>query len=202
MPYYIRVFGEKDGIPSLDDMNAAVAASGADAEVTLETGSPEAWEQVILRHRGGVEIAVVERNPVIGGELGREELDEFIAEVGRCKPQSAAEWLRRQLLSTTVIYAFQLLSGTDVDKGWDAVHALQSAVWNACGGVLQADGEGFSNCEGYHILWQFSDNVSGKWQMAVLDEAGKWVPFAMELGDRNQRAYFLAGKVPKGAKRL
>ena len=54
-----------------------------------------------------------------------------------------------------VIYAFQLLSGTEVNDGWDGVHFLRGRIWRELGGILQADLEGFSNEDGYHILWQF-----------------------------------------------
>jgi hypothetical protein len=61
-----------------------------------------------------------------------------------------------------VIYAFQLLNGTDVEDGWARLHSLYNAVWEHAGGILQSDGEGFSNEEGYTILWQFSD---GNWRV-------------------------------------
>jgi hypothetical protein len=67
------------------------------------------------------------------------------------------------------------------------------------GGIFQADGEGFSNEDGYHAVWQFSDRVSGPWWMGVLQD-DRWVHFEMELGDASQRAAFLRGEVPAGAK--
>ena len=59
----------------------------------------------------------------------------------------------------------------------------------------QADGEGFTNEEGYHIVWQFSDSVSGPWKMGVLQD-GVWHHFTMDLGDPDHRAAFLEGSVP------
>ena len=100
-----------------------------------------------------------------------------------------------------MIYAFQLLSGTDIRDGWDALHALKSYIWKQVGGILQADLEGFSNEQGQHILWQFSEKVDGEWDMAVLDRDGKWVSFTMDLGNLEHRRAFLDGKVPSGAKR-
>jgi hypothetical protein len=64
---------------------------------------------------------------------------------------------------------------------------------------MQADGEGFTNEEGYHILWQFHDGVTGEWNMAVRNFFGQWTRFTMDLGDNLQRKEFLNGKVPKGA---
>ncbi|HSE26404.1 MAG TPA: hypothetical protein VLB68_32350, partial [Pyrinomonadaceae bacterium] len=65
--------------------------------------------------------------------------------------------------------------------------------------ILQADNEGFSNEEGYHILWQFNDSVNGTWWMAVM-KGDQWKPFQMDLGDHKQRESFFKGQIPKGAK--
>ena len=100
-----------------------------------------------------------------------------------------------------VIYAFQLLKGTDVSGGWSQLHRLYSAVWNHAGGILQADGEGFSDEGGFTILWQFSDGVSGEWNMGVLKD-GDWVHFQMDLGNEHHRKAFFSGQVPDGAKLL
>ena len=130
------------------------------------------------------------------------EITEFIDEVADLEPESAARWLTAYLPTVKVIYCFQLLSGTDVGDGWEAVHAVQGELWSRLGGIFQAGDEGFSNREGYHIVWQFTDKVTGPWNMAVLEEDGTWTPFEMDLGDRQQRAAFMAGRVPETAKRL
>ena len=70
------------------------------------------------------------------------------------------------------------------------------------GGIIQADNEGFSNEDGYHILWQFADDVSGNWNMAVKNFFGNWTNFTMNLGDQRQREEFWKGSVPKGAIKL
>src|SRR5262249_41423433 len=142
------------------------------------------------------------RNPVRIGELGYDEIQEFAREVGDYKPPNAAEWLRAYFERVKVIFAFHVLSGTEADHGWDALHALQSAIWQKSGGILQADGEGFSNTDGFHILWQFGESVSGEWQMAVMDRSSGWIPFQMDLGNRNQRDTFFKGEVPAGVKLL
>ena len=98
-----------------------------------------------------------------------------------------------------VIYAFQLLSGTDVEDGWTPLRRLYNAVWERAGGILQADGEGFSDEEGYTILWQFSDGASGKWNIGVLS-GGRWIHFEMDLGNEQHRQAFLGGQVPDGVR--
>jgi len=145
---------------------------------------------------------VIERNPVLPGELGEEELNEFIQEAGNGKPESAARWLVQFLPKVRVIYAFQLLSGTEEDKGWDGVDALRNHLWNELGGILQADLEGFSNEQGFQILCQFNRDHSGPWKMAVLNADGEWVAFEIDLGNAKHKESFLRGQVPEGAKLL
>ena len=59
---------------------------------------------------------------------------------------------------------------------------------------------GFSNEDGYHVLWQFSDDVDGDWWMAVLQD-GAWQRFKMDLGNESQRLAFKKGEVPDGVER-
>ncbi len=169
-----------------------------DVEVAGETG----WANITLRHRNDKTIALLERNPVLPGELGQEELDEFVEDVKDAKPASAARWLVDYLPRMNTIYAFQLLSGTDVDDGWSAVYALQNCIWSNGGGILQADHVGFSNDSGDHILWQFGNHAKGSRGMAVLNANGSWSRFEMNLGNPRHRSAFLAGRVPEGVKLL
>jgi hypothetical protein len=189
MGYYIRVLGTKSDHPDFNYLQNSLTKSSSTAVLKLEMGTETNWEQLVLAHATGPEIAILEYNPVINGEPGQEELEEFIAEVGHYQPRSAAQWLRAYLLQIKAIYAFQLLSGTDAKDGWTALHALQGAIWTKVGGVLQADSEGFTNEDGYNILWQFSDGAKGKWNMAILENE-KWIPFEMDLGNAEQRREF------------
>lgn len=197
MGYYIRVLGRRDVPLSGVTLRACLPVDSA-IELNEEGSGQAGWSQLILRHRDGTEIAVIERNPVIPGELGAEEIGEFVDEVQDAQPASASKWLAEYLPSVAVIYAFQLLGGTDIKGGWNAVHALQSYIWKQVGGILQADSEGFSNEQGQHILWQFNEDVDGEWDMAVLDRDGKWVAFTMDLGNLDHRRAFLDGRVPPG----
>ena len=194
MPYYIRMLSPNTATVPLDTLISDTPGG----EITLEAGTNSNWEQLILRHPGGVEIALIERNPVNDHSLGGEEISEFLEQIEESKPDSAATWLAEYLKRVRVIYAFQVLSGTEQGDGWEIVGKLKGALWNRLGGIFQADGEGFSNEDGYHILWQFSEKVTGPWAMGVLKN-GAWVHFEMELGDKKQRQAFLKGEVPEGA---
>jgi hypothetical protein len=186
----------------VSQLRHCLLAAGLTIEVMVEAGADDEWDQIIVRHPDGEEITAVERNRVESGQLGAAEIAELIDGLEGTRPVSAAAWLRQYLPMVKAIYAFQVLQGADVGDGWKAIDALLDELWGAAGGIVQADGEGFSNLSGYHILWQFSDDVQGPWNMAVLDDEGQWVPFQMELGNKRQRKAFLAGKVPPTAKRL
>jgi hypothetical protein len=82
------------------------------------------------------------------------------------------------------------------------VSSVKTAIWKKIGGILQADNEGFSNEDGYHILWQFDDDVAGEWNMAVKTFLGNWTTFSMDLGNPEHRKAFKSGKVPATASRL
>lgn len=101
-----------------------------------------------------------------------------------------------------VIYAFQMLTAAYYNGNYDILNSIRTKIWNRTGGILQAEGEGFSNEDGYHILWQFADDVTGEWSCAVLDSSGSWTNFVMDLGDTTQRTEFQGGSVPKKAKLL
>jgi len=97
-----------------------------------------------------------------------------------------------------VIYAFQLLDGTDVQDGWSVLGRVTDSIRNAAGGIIQADGEGFSNEAGATILWQFSDSVTGEWTVGVLSPSQEWKHYRMDLGNPTHREAFYSGEVPEG----
>lgn len=193
MPYYIRVLSISDSIVPANVLAGAVP----NATLNVEAGTDDQWDELLLAHGNGREIAIIERNPVTEGSMAAEELEEFVDELDEIKPASGAEWLRGYLPRVKAIYAFQILSGSKDVDGWDLIGAVKAKLWNAVGGIFQADGEGFSNEDGYQIVWQFSDRVSGPWWMGLLRDSG-WVHFQMDLGNIEQREAFLRGNLPDG----
>ena len=195
MPYYLRVLSTSDRtVPA-----SKLAASLAGATLTVESGTDDQWDELMLAQASGQEIAVIERNVVTDGSMAAEELEEFIEDLEDAEPASGADWLRGFLPRIKAIHAFQILSGFDEETGWAAIGELKTRLWNELGGILQADGEGFTNEAGYQVVWQFSDRASGPWWMGVLED-GAWRHFEMELGDKTQREAFLRGEVPAGAR--
>lgn len=196
MGHYIRILSPNaTPVPmsrltdALEELGAPVALSGDSAE--------HAWRQMVLTHPEGKDIAVVECDLVTPGSLAEEEIQEFLADISDARPASAVAWLKAYLPKVKAIYGIQVVAGAEEGEGWDMIDAVRQALMTFAGGIIQADNEGFSNEEGYHILWQFDPDVEGTWWMAVLKD-GRWIKFEMDLGDPEHRAAFLAGDVPPG----
>ena len=195
MSYYTRVLSKQEDFPSLDELAEQIRAEHPDCKLTIEEGDEEEWESLLLSGDDEVEIALLERHPVSDGSLGQDEIADMLEDMRDSKPESGVAWLQEYLAEVKTIFAFQHLQGANSEEGSNALHALRTALWERGEAILQADVEGFTNEEGYHIVWQFSDTVSGPWNMAVLQE-DTWCNFSMDLGDPEHREAFLAGEVP------
>ncbi len=195
MPYYTRVLSKDDEFPSFEELTQFIRTQHPDYKLSIEEGTDEEWEVLLLSGNDEVEVAVVERNPVEDGSVGQDLIADFMEDLEECKPNSGVQWLEDYLSSVKTIYAFQHLQGAETVDGSNALHALRSSIWERGDAIIQADGEGFTNEEGYHIVWQFSDLVSGPWNMGVLQD-GVWHHFTMDLGAPDHREAFLKGTVP------
>jgi len=196
MPYYTRVLSKDPEFPSLDELAQFIRSAHPDYRLTLEEGTEEEWETALLVGTDEVEVAVLERNPVFDGSMGQDEISDFIEDLYGCQPESGVEWLTEFLEEVKTVYALQHLQGAETVDGSNALHALRAHLWERGDAIIQADNEGFTNEEGFHVVWQFSDSVSGPWNMGVLQD-GAWQHFKMDLGDPAHREAFLAGEVPE-----
>jgi hypothetical protein len=195
MSYYTRVLSKREEFPSFDELSQLIRDTHPDFKLTVESGEDDEWETLLLSGNDEVEVAVLERNPVYDGSMGQDEIADFVEDLQDCKPENGAAWLAEYLAEVKTIYAFQHLQGADTEDGGNALHALRAALWERGDAIIQADGEGFTNEEGFHIVWQFSDSVSGPWNMGIYKD-DLWHHFKMDLGDPDHRAAFLAGEVP------
>ena len=203
MGYYIRVLGTQDSNIHIDELMQSLAEDSLTAKFEFDpTEQADKWTTLVILNADGEALAQLERNPVVKGELGKEELDELKEDIQDCKPVSAVKWLTNYFDKVKVIYAFQMLNAAFEDENFEIVSNIRTKIWNKNKGTIQADNEGYSNEDGYHILWQFPDNVTGEWSCAVRNWLGKWDKFVMNLGDTTQRQEFQDGKVPKSANRL
>jgi len=190
------VLTKQEDFPSLEELAQFIHAEHPDYKLTLEEGTEEDWESLLLSGTDEVEVAVLERSPVFDGSSGQDDVADFIIDIEDCKPDTGVEWLTEYLGEVKTIYAFQHLQGAETVDGSNALHALRSHLWERGDAILQADGEGFTNEDGFHIVWQFSDSISGPWNMGVYKD-DIWFHFKMDLGDPDHRAAFLAGEVPE-----
>lgn len=195
MGYYTRVLSKDEEFPSFEELSELIRTEHPEFRLSVEEGSEEEWDVLLLSGLDEVEVALLERNTVSDGSMGQDEIAEFLEELEDCKPKSAVQWLEDYLTAVKTVYAFQHLQGSETVDGGNVLHALRSKLWERGDAIIQADGEGFTNEEGYHIVWQFSDSVSGPWNMGVLQD-GVWHHFTMDLGDPDHRAAFLKGMVP------
>lgn len=203
MSYYLRILGTENPDIHVDDILTALEREDLSARLRLlKNEKPERWTRLELRNEDEDLLATIERDAVKASGMGKEELDEFRETILDFQPASAAKWLNGFFDQVAVIYAIQVTAAGMEEDNYPIVIATQECIWDEVKGILHADEEGFSNEEGYHILWQFSDDIDGPWNCAVLNADGQWENFCMELGDKAQEKAFKAGAVPAGAKRL
>jgi hypothetical protein len=212
MGYYIRLLTPSTAIPSIADLQEALIDLGYDG-VTFaveETGEDDSddWSFLRVYGDGGVPICDVTRDLLGKGDMVAEELADFRAELKEARPKSAVRWLNERLTETKAIYALQVLIAPpeeDDEENDDEFSAaaipnvLLALFQGFLGGVIQGDGEGFSNEEGALIVSQFAEDDEGEWTAAVLNADGSWTTFLLDLGDAAHRAAFEEGRVPSGA---
>ena len=195
MGYYTRVLSKDSEFPSVDELADFVRANHPQFKLTVEDAGEEEWQSLLLSGSDEVEVALLERNPVFEGSLGYDEVAEFIEDTQDCRPETGVRWLHEFLADVKMVYAFQHLQGAETEGGGNVLHALRAHLWERGDAIIQADSEGFTNEEGFHIVWQFSDSVSGPWNMGVIQDS-TWHHFKMDLGDPDHREAFLNGEMP------
>lgn len=195
MGYYTRVISKDADFPPFEELADWLRGEHPDYRLTLEEDGEDGWETLLLASDDDVEVALLERNPVYDGSVGQDDIADLLLDLEDCKPVSGVAWLTEFLASAQTVYAFQHLQGVDTVGGGNVLNALRAHLWQRGDAVIEADLEGFTNEEGFHIVWQFTDTVSGPWNMGVLQD-GAWHHFKMDLGDPDHRAAFLNGEVP------
>lgn len=198
MGYFIRVLSRTDEDVAIESIEEHLADNELVGKIELEEVQDGCWSRFIVSHENNMEICVVEKDSVIENSLGQEEIEEFLDEISDYHPKTAVQWLQEYLPNVKVIYSFQILAGAYESNGWDIIGAVKDFIWGSQNAIIQADNEGFTNEDGYQILWQFNDDVDGDWYMAVLGSEGEWIRFKMDLGNTEQRESFFNGEVPNG----
>ena len=189
MGHYLRILSPSERVPSIARVKASLGHAKLSGILIIESGSEDDWIQVSLSHEEGAAIANIERDSALKTDLVSREIAGFLEEIVECKPSTSVAWLAEFLPTVKTIFAFQILNGTNFEDGWEIFGKVKDSIFNQVGGIIQADGEGFSNEKGFHILWQFSNSAKGPWWMGLLQD-NEWIHFKMDLGNRKHRAAF------------
>ena len=112
MGYYTRVLSKDEEFPSFEELARLVSDGHPDYRLSIEEGTEEEWEMLLLAGIDEVEVALIERNPVWDGSIGQDEVADFLEELQDCRPKSGVQWLENYLAVKT-IYAFQHLQGSE-----------------------------------------------------------------------------------------
>ena len=146
---------DRDSAAILDDPNHAVeiAVSNADLQPILNLETSD-WEQVAIFYRNGkLPILVTcDRNNDDEDNLLREEIEEFIESIESTKDSAGKTLVLEHLRATQFVIACQIPTSNIENNGHDANDDFLSFFVEHCGGMIQADGEGFYDSSGSNLL--------------------------------------------------
>lgn len=193
MPYYMRLFTKSAEPVPLSVLRAALPEG---CSLDVEGGDETNWADLLIKSPSGDPICVLERSRK---DLMEDDIAWMSEALQEQLPRAGAEWARDYLKSSSTLYLCQYLH-LAFTEDFDQIPPL--LLWAIAGhlqsGILHAEGEGFSNETGDQITWEFSDDVTGPWRMAVSEPLGGWTRFDMDLGNAAHREAFKAGTVPGG----
>jgi hypothetical protein len=162
MGYYVRAFCTEPEVPTLasiqdwlrklgsrailDEANHAAESAGVGElrPPILDLNTPD-WEQIAIAYRAGKLpiLAECNRDGDGDGDLMREEVAEFVEMVEEAEDAVAKQRVLKHLAATRFIIACQLPTSDIEDDGYDANGEFLRFFVEHCGGMIQADGEGF-----------------------------------------------------------
>lgn len=192
--------------PTAEPVSAAelieyVEAVGEGCRAELSGGVEPDWTQLHLTDPDGGHIAVVERytvDPPDPKGIGPSEIEFLRERLEDAEPAVNARWVTDYLPRVKTIYLFGCSSGfSERPVEFDLVQGLLDTLRDDPGGILYAEFEGWSNEDGQHLTWEFSDDVAGTFWMTLRRPDG-WAWFEMDLANPDHRRAFRAGEVPTG----
>lgn len=131
MAYYTRVLSKDEEVPAFDQLALFIRAEHPDYRLTVEEGSEEEWESLLLAGTDEVEVALIERLPVFDGSQGQDDISDLIEDLYEVKPESGVEWLKTYLEEVKTIYALQHLQGAETEDGGNVLNGLRSKLGSA-----------------------------------------------------------------------
>ena len=147
MPYYVRVFCKSNKIPTVDEVfNFANSQSYNFKLEVVENTLDETetnWTSFEMKYKDDKGPIVVELSMVDDkDEIGKEEIKEFLEEIGSPGLSLKKRKVINHLKGTKYIVANQLLGDID-DDGYDANGEFLKFFVDNFEGMQHADGEGF-----------------------------------------------------------
>lgn len=201
--YSFRILGKVNPNITVSDIHEKLADESLQATFHIQRGVADNWEQIIFKSQRGTDLVLIEKTDIQPGAHGEEQMQAFKDAVYGDKPDNAAAWLINYFDQIKVIYTFEIVSPEIGEENyWDVVTELKMLFWDTTQGIFQADHEGFSNEDGFLILWHFDEHAKGPRHVGTLDENGEWVNYEIELDNPQHRSDFLAGKLPDNLERL
>jgi hypothetical protein len=150
MGYYLRAFCTKPTVPPLADVIGWTRKKGCPVQIdpeAVEEGPDAAnWltQQVPVRYKQGNNPFLVQVDRKGGEDSGCEtEIGEFLEFLEDVDDSRAKNKVIKHLNSTRFTVACQLLTSDIDDDGYNAVGWFMAYFPKHCGGMVQADGEGF-----------------------------------------------------------
>lgn len=165
----------------------------------LTEGTPREWRQIAVTYPDGEWSFDFERRSVAAvatnDDPWTDNLEFFREGLAEATPGVNVQWIAQYLTRVQTVYMFRC-SINAPDSNLELVREIIDSLRNeGPHGLLYADLEGWSNEDGQHITWEFSDGANGVWWMALRAESG-WNVFQMDLGNYEHRKAFQAGEVP------
>lgn len=149
MGYYVRALCKSEKVPTLKEVFDCCATKNINLKVHSDYSKDvdldsRNWEQFALEYERGKLPIIVEVNRDDGNEdcLFRREINAFIEIIGSPGLSLSKRKVLQHLKETNFTVADQLLSDVD-DNGYDANWEFLRYFVEHCGGMIQADGEGF-----------------------------------------------------------
>src|SRR5208282_3017698 len=85
LPYSTRVLSKQEDFPSVSELAKLIGDRHPGYKLAVEDGTEDDWDTLLLSGEDGVEVAVIEHNPVAEGYIGQDDIAEFIEETRDCR---------------------------------------------------------------------------------------------------------------------
>jgi hypothetical protein len=139
MGYYLRAFCTSSDLPALRTVFEWAMGHGVDLEAPSADLDADGWQQAQIVYKPDKQPFVAEADTE---DLVREEVEEFVDLLEDVNDASEKKKVLDHLQQSKAVVATQLLNDVD-DDGFTAAGTFLTYFVTHCGGLIQADGEGF-----------------------------------------------------------